>query len=535
MSCEYTHDISNPRFADIDGDSWECPHQSVSGSARCVFHSEPGGPADVEPAEQIRDLVANSRGVVRLLGAKFESLSLAYSVLDGPTNHPIDLREATIIGEISFTEGMIKRPLWMDGASVGSISFERAVVDRGVSLQDVEFTQRVTVRLADFNGWVDISDCEFQGHVRGRNAEFNHGVVAENAEFHQAADFLNAEFGEAANFYNAEFAYGAVFNSATFIGDARFDAATLKCPTKKLRGKSGNAIVTQAPGTLDEVALTMRGVLFRKDLKIEDTELTGDIILTDSEIAHEIQTAGITANESVINCQGTVGISGTIDSDDGTITYDFSNATLGDVAFTDGSTIEDLQFDSTRFDGFDFGRHNSVLADRNWRLHTEDDKTSYADIENLYLRAKNGANNVGETRAAGEFLIKEMIYRRRDHQQRLFQSADVRTKVRSAVRWLGNTALGATCGYGERPFRPVVFSGGIIIVYALAYAITTPDIAYSQPLGYVLFSAEAFVSLIVGLPEATSPVVSLLVITEAFIGGFAIALFVFTLTRSVSR
>ena len=77
MSCEYTHDISNPRFADIDGDSWECPHQSVSGSARCVFHSEPGGPADIEPAEQICDLVANSRGAVRLLGAKFGLCSFA--------------------------------------------------------------------------------------------------------------------------------------------------------------------------------------------------------------------------------------------------------------------------------------------------------------------------------------------------------------------------------------------------------------------------------------------------------------------------
>ena len=67
------------------------------------------------------------------------------------------------------------------------------------------------------------------------------------------------------------------------------------------------------------------------------------------------------------------------------------------------------------------------------------------------------------------------------------------------------------------------------------YAILDAPITYAEPVGYLTFGVEGFVSLVLGLPTVTGSVLGLLVAIEGFLGGFVIALFVFTLTRSISR
>jgi hypothetical protein len=98
----------------------------------------------------------------------------------------------------------------------------------------------------------------------------------------------------------------------------------------------------------------------------------------------------------------------------------------------------------------------------------------------------------------------------------------------------------AECGYthdvsGERPFRPVLFSLSIIALFAGVYAWLDAPITYAEPFGYLTFSIEGFVSLVLGLPVVSGPALGFVVALEGFVGGFIIALFVFTLTRSISR
>lgn len=529
--------MSGPVFTDIDDDVWRCPHEASPDANRCVFHADPGATTAAAPAERLRELVETRAESIRIIGARLASLSLDYVVLDGPSNHPIDAREAVVDGSLSLAHATVKRPLWLDGLSVGGpVSFKNAGCHRELRLRDASLEGPVTIGLADVSGWLDASDCDFQDHVYGRVARFRHGIVAENARFRGAADFVNADFEDVANFYGVTFERGAVFNSAVFEGSARFDEAAIEAPATKLRGSSGSAIVSQSPGTLEGTALSMRGVRCEKNLELAGATVGGDVLFADVEIARDINTVDIDVPAaSLFDCRGTRSISGSLDSAGGAVKYDLTDATLSDITLAGASTIGDLRFDRTRFDGFDFGLHKRTLAERDWTLHDEGNDASAASLENLYLRAKNGAKDVGETRAAGKFFIHEMRYRRTGHRERLARSSGIKEWFGSAGQLLGNTALAVTCGYGERPFRPVVFSVGVIVAFASLYAVPAPDIVYPQPFGYLLFSAEAFVSLIVGLPEAVGTGVSLLVITEAFVGGFAIALFVFTLTRSVSR
>jgi hypothetical protein len=108
-------------------------------------------------------------------------------------------------------------------------------------------------------------------------------------------------------------------------------------------------------------------------------------------------------------------------------------------------------------------------------------------------------------------------------------------RLRAGGRWLSNTLLRLTSGYGEAPTRPVLFSIVVIGVFGAVYALVDAPIPYRTPTGYLTFSSEAFVALVLGQPDTTGLGLSSLVALEGFVGGFMIALFVFTLTRSIDR
>lgn len=128
-----------------------------------------------------------------------------------------------------------------------------------------------------------------------------------------------------------------------------------------------------------------------------------------------------------------------------------------------------------------------------------------------------------------------MRYRRAGYLDVIRSDEPAARKVIAATNWAGNAMLDATCGYGERAFRPVLFSLGLILFFSGIYASIELYLPYVGPQGYVTFSLEAFVSLLLGQPATTGELVSFLVALEGFLGAFMIALFVFTLTRSVSR
>lgn len=284
------------------------------------------------------------------------------------------------------------------------------------------------------------------------------------------------------------------------------------------------------------IALSLDGVTCRRDLRLSGATLKGDVKFTQSELGRELRCVELSTFESiVIDCSETAVVSGEVVGNEGNIKYELTQATVGEIDIDDNASFDIFLFNETTFSGFDFGAYKKELSACDWKIHDSTKNNSPDELENLYLRAKNGANEVGETRASAEFFIKEMIFRRDSYRQRAFSDDNLIRKIKWSFRWLANATLQATCGFGERPFRPLIFSVGSVIAFAGIYASISAPIEYNQKFGYVIFSIEAFISLILGLPDTTNSILSFIIAVEGFIGGFMIALFVFTLTRSVSR
>ncbi|MFC7133111.1 MULTISPECIES: pentapeptide repeat-containing protein [Salinibaculum] len=532
--CGYTHDVSAERFEDVPGETWTCSREAVE-DGHCVFHTDPDAVSDEAVREALLEAVSTEDGPLRLVGAHLGSLSLNYAILDGPSNHPIDLRETEVHGTLSARYVTVERPLRLDGAHLHSrVDFEDATFSRRVDFGGATFEDRVSLRLADFESWLDLRETDFHGPAYMRVATFERGIYGVDATFHAAADFLNTHFADVANFYRATFHRGAIFDSSTFEGNAQFYDADVDAPAVKLDSASGSPRSERE--RRDGVALSLDGVTCERDLRLAGATLGGDVAVTDSDLGRDLRCGDIsTAGSVVVDCSGTAVVSGEVAGSDGGVTYDLTGATVGELDIVDDATFDVFRFDETTFSGFDFGAYKRDLAARDWRLHDDGTEHTPERLENLYLRAKNGANEIGETRASAEFFIREMTYRRAAHRERALAGDGLRERVRGVSQWLSNAALRLTCGYGERPFRPVVFSLGLIAVFAGVYARLDAPIAYTQPLGYLTFSVEGFVSLILGLPEITGSTLSFVVALEGFLGGFVIALFVFTLTRSISR
>lgn len=252
-----------------------------------------------------------------------------------------------------------------------------------------------------------------------------------------------------------------------------------------------------------------------------------------------------------------------------------------------------LNVAGTDFEGFDFAAHAASFKP-DWRvddladswpevvLDHQDRLERYERLEDTYLRAKSGATESGHNKAASEFFVHEMRYRRKQHGaltyrrlRRIFVDDPsslpmsllapvlaVGRTVRSGLQWLdprstrdhreragtpawlagyrwfSNGALGLAAGYGERPKRPLVLSAVVIAVFAVLYWLVGAPPTSDGPFGtgYLLLSTQSFITFILG----SSPVKSdflpqLLSSVEGFAGAFFTAVFVFTLTRSIHR
>lgn len=160
---------------------------------------------------------------------------------------------------------------------------------------------------------------------------------------------------------------------------------------------------------------------------------------------------------------------------------------------------------------------------------------SPSDLEATYLRAKNGANEMNDNEAASQFFIREMRQRRVQH-RRLFQSSNsLRESLHHGTNWVENTTLGYTSGYGESPGRVIYTSAFTVAGFTALYYVLDPNL-YESVTDYVILSIGSFVTLVVGrVGDIPNTMINLLSQVQAFLGAFLIALFVFTLTRSIHR
>lgn len=155
---------------------------------------------------------------------------------------------------------------------------------------------------------------------------------------------------------------------------------------------------------------------------------------------------------------------------------------------------------------------------------------SLEDEELTYIRARKGADDVGDSTTAGRLFVNEQRVRRRIHQ-----------RDGDTLKAVSNRVLDAVAEYGERPRRAFLSSLGIIGVFTLVYwglwylSPSFSSVTYEGISGAFLLSTASFTAFVLGGTTVDPKLVRFLANIEALLGAFMIALFVFTLTRSLHR
>ena len=466
--------------------------------------------------------------------------------------------EALFINATFDAEALFKKALYE-----GPAHYQNTVFRGEASFSETDFVDKVKFRYAEFHGEASISYARF-----GNNAYFP------QVRFHDYAEFFECSFDRLADFRGTTFSDIARFMKATFEEEAYFDRARFET-NADFRKACANASCRFEGSTFVE-SPTMQGAVFAEARFVDVT--TPKEALTVHLEGSEIEGGKI------------------VQSNDDAIYFDLKDGLIGNVdidfAETRG-TFDRFRFYRTEFDGFDFSNHHYTLTP-DWVIHrftgpreeyldleagrfdlSESDpprardrssvggdtrsttgiKTRVAglfspravidrfvtpsapDLEATYLKAKNGASKVGDSRAASKFFIHEMRYRRASYLNKTFSGAEPPVlRMRYLSLALMNVLLSISCGYGEKPRRTLQLSGAIILLYQLLFISVLEVEPFGSELGYLLLSIQSFVSLVFGETSAVPGfTASFLAATEGFVGAFMIGLFIFSLTRSIHR
>lgn len=155
--------------------------------------------------------------------------------------------------------------------------------------------------------------------------------------------------------------------------------------------------------------------------------------------------------------------------------------------------------------------------------------------ERTYLDAKTAASDQGLNEVAAEFFVREKRFKRKRHAQRVHDCNSMFERAKGAFDWVSNLTMDVTTGYGERPRNVVVSSLATVGLFTGIYWALDALDSGSGALEYLLFSFQGFIQFILGASPQGSVPVRLATAIEGFLGAFLIALFVFTLTRSLNR
>lgn len=524
--------------------SWRCPHDAPGGFEKCVFHLPPGDvPADVDVHEVFISAVATpGRRTKQFLGADLDRLWVEHEVLDAATdNYPIDLRYADVAGDLALERSHVRQPFRIGGATVGGeVTFRRTRFEDVVQGSAVDVAGDVSLKDATFEDDVRFNDVCIGGDLSGWSAGFAgplqlesatvEGVAKFNyADFDDVAVFTKATFESSAFFTECRFRRNATFYRTAFAGNVGFEGATFEDDATFRNVQFDADAETDFTGARAEAALDFEHSHLPRGLSFARATIDGPAIFDDLHGPSTVDFENATVRSGRL-----------VAASDGEVTVDLTGATVGDVALSDetGSpSLSHLVVDRTTFDGFDVPAHRSGFDDLDWDVYekTDGDVTS-KNAETTYLKLRLAADESGDQSAAGKFFRRELFARRDIHRHKMAIASGAEAAA-AGVAWAKNWGFGLVAGHGELPGRVIGVSVATILAFAGVFGLVLPSgVSYGGALGPLVLSLESFITLVLaGGPAVPDPAVRLLAEVEGFVGAFLIALFVFTLTRSIRR
>ncbi len=483
-----------------------CPEPALEGSGNCIFHTrlktEEGAKLfqkKIENKLQNKDYVFTGFYFPNIIC--FASLLKTYTRSEPPTFEK----------DVNFKGSTFEKD-----ADFGNVVFDRMADFRGSTFEGLGSFHATT-----FHGYADFSESLFEkfaepegpffGDLNAKFADFEKAIFLKNAFFRKTvfrgwAIFRRSTFKQYADFENSTFERNAVFEESTF-GEVCFKDSIFP----------GSATFRQS--TFEKDA-DFRGSVFELDAGFKQSIFRGYVNFAGSVVHREAHFEDSTFEDSAdftgVVFHGGVDFAGSVVTRDA----DFEDSTFKKGAdFTGAVFHQNVDFAGSIFNG------NAVFQNVTIKNHLAEEKT-FRIVKNNYQRE-------GQYTLAGEYYYKEKIAKRKQLSWYL------------PKRWSEYILLDVLCGYGERPLRVIRTGLGILFCLAFLYwkvghifpsrdlfsethALTFGDALY--------FSVVTFTTLGFGdwRPDP-SHWIRYVVMSEAFIGAFLMALFIVTFARRMMR
>lgn len=450
-----------------------CPEPAFEGSDYCIFHK----PRKTEEEaklfqEKIEDKLQNKDYV--FIGFYFPST-------------------------IDFASLLKTHPPTKPPAFEKDIDFKGSTFGKDASFSNVIFDRMADFRGSTFQGFAAFNATTFRGHADFRESLFEKFAEPEapflgdwNAKF---ASFEKSTFMMDVLFEKTVFRGWAIFRRSTFRQYADFKNSTFERNAAFEESTFGKVSFKDSifPGSANFKHSTFEG----------DADFTGSVFQLDADFKQSTFRGDADFTRSVVQRDA-----------------DFEDSTFEkDADFT-----ESVFHGGVDFAGSTFNR-NAVFQNMTIRNLLLEEKT-FRIIKNYYQRE-------GQYTLAGECYYKEKIAKRKQ------------LPWYSPKRWFEYILLDGLCGYGERPLRAIRTALGVLFGLAFLYwrvghIYPSPEL-FDEPhtltfYDALYFSVVTFTTLGFGdwRPDP-SHWIRYIVMSEAFIGAFLMALFIVTFARRMMR
>jgi len=262
---------------------------------------------------------------------------------------------------------------------------------------------------------IEIHNSAFEDDFDFSNTQFRKDIIFLGTSFLGKINFKGADFRDDVNFFGANFGGNASFQDANFAGDADFWDANF----------GGNGLFWDAN--------------FTGNASFQDANFAGYAIFFGANFAGDV-------DFEYANFAGDV---------------DFEYANFaGDADFWDANFTGDATFDSTEFNKVSFTRSTFTTVSLN---------------ESDFNRMKVEWYSLEDALVFDGLTYIKLIKNFREMEQ--FEDADAayyqyRRLSQANKKWsskLMNVVAGASCGYGVKPERPLIWAFVLIMVFTLVY------------------------------------------------------------------
>jgi uncharacterized protein YjbI with pentapeptide repeats len=459
-----------------------CGRPTHKESKYCIFHAKPEEKEEKEFKKSFEEYIEE---IKRLEKSQYDFKQFIFI---GDINFKEDFKISTF-KNADFSGSIFKGKVgFFDIVFEGDTSFEWAAFFKDVNFYSSTFVEEARFSFATFKEEARFFAIKFKGNAKFNEANFKGYSNFSAVNFYNEADYRGSTFEE-----NIEFSMGvtfkgdALFSGVVFESGPKFYITTIEPDKKELK-------------TVFEGLANFQGVVFKDDPIFDGAIFKSNVVSSGASFPTRSRL--------------------------------FLKVINGNKLLLDGSLLENI------FLELDLGENVMVSLNdvtlRNSKIERkeifnrilQEQEKKFSEAKNIYLHLKNNFHSIGRYEDESWAFKKEKDMERKSY-----------FHFKSLHKWLWSCFLNAIYGYGEKPGRVIVSAILVILLFAslfMIFGISNVGIEFNTSnnfLDCMYFSTITFTTLGYGDFRPLEGWGRILAGSEAFIGAFMMALFVYTFAR----